>query len=199
MTAFNLKPKFTDKAGYLQWRGVWSETYKRCQQDILRRKHRVKQCQRALVIYRAFLFSNGELPTPHCTVVSNAQALEALQRELIHFRSVGRKMMTLLGEGLARRDRIIAMQAAVAAQPFPLDLGACQRVDFHFNRGHNEFPFLPMWVIRAKGKSYYVNEVEASVPWTTKARENGSTKGVMRFPSCSVEIDSTGVAKLGAT
>ena len=105
-------------------------------------------------------------------------------------------MMALLAEATRRRDRILAMQKSINEQGFPLDLGTCKNVDFHFNKGNIEFPFLPMWVVKAKGKAYYVDEVEAAVPWTTKAKATGSTKGVIRFPRCRIEITVDRVAKI---
>jgi hypothetical protein len=105
-------------------------------------------------------------------------------------------MMALLDEAKLRRDRIIEMQKSINEQGFPLDLGICKNVDFHFNKGNIEFPFLPMWVVKAKGKAYYVNEVEADVPWTTRAKATGSTKGVLRFSRCRIVISQDGVVKI---
>lgn len=111
---------------------------------------------------------------------------------------MGRKMMALLDEAKQRRDRIIEMQKSLANQGFPLNLGVCKNVDFFFNKGHLEFPFMPMWVVKAKGRSYYVDEVQANVPWTTKAKATGSTKGVIRFPRCNIVIGEDRVARISS-
>lgn len=170
MTAYNLYPTFTDRDGYVQWRRAWANTYRELSGAILSAKLKAKDGQRT-----------GE---------------RKAQAELVHHRAVGRKMMTLLDEAKLRRDRILGMHKEMAEQGFPLDLGPCKNIDFHFNRGHNEFPFLPMWALRIKGQTYYVREVDAEVPWSTRARASGSTKGVLRFTRGHVRIDERGVAQI---
>lgn len=170
MTAYGLYPQFTDRDGYLAWRRVWKATYRDLSVQIRDAKWEHADKQK----------------------VGDA----SYAKKLAYWRAMGRKMMTLLGEAKQRRDRIIAMHAEIADQGFPLDLGDCKNVDFHFNKGHVEFPFLPMWTIRAKGRSYYVREVESDVAWTTRERATGSTKGVLRFSRCLIAIDEHGVAKI---
>jgi len=68
---------------------------------------------------------------------------------------------------------------------------------FHFNKKHLEDPTIPMWIIMAKGKTYYVDHVEANLPWTTKETPtNVKTKGAIKFKDCLVTIDSDNCAKL---
>ena len=68
---------------------------------------------------------------------------------------------------------------------------------FHFNKGHLTDPTLPMWIIMAKGKTYYVEHVEASVPWTTKETpDNVRTKGALKFKDCLITIDDDNCAHI---
>lgn len=172
MTAFNLYPKFTDRDGYVGWRAAWAKTYATLSSQTKSCKVKAKEEQRG------------------------GNDRRTAQKELVHHRAVGRKMMALLTEAELRKERILGMMRNINDQGFPLDLGACKNVDFHFNRGANEFPFLPQWVIKAKGKSYYVGVVNSTIPWTTHEKLNGSTKGVIRFKNARVVIDELGVASL---
>jgi hypothetical protein len=74
---------------------------------------------------------------------------------------------------------------------------ACRECDFHFNKRHLEDPTIPMWVLRAKGKSYYVNHVTANIPWSTKeSPDNPHTKGAIKFKDVHLKIDSNNCAEL---
>lgn len=47
-----------------------------------------------------------------------------------------------------------------------------------------------MWVLKMKGKTFYVNHVDANCPWSTKETpDNPSTKGSLKFKNCYVSID----------
>ena len=73
----------------------------------------------------------------------------------------------------------------------------CKEADFHFNKKHLTDPTVPMWVIRAKGESYYVDHVESTLPWSTKeAPDNTHTKGAIKFRQCLITIDSENCAKV---
>ena len=53
-----------------------------------------------------------------------------------------------------------------------------------------------MWIIMAKGKTYYVNHVEANIPWTTKETPlNVRTKGALKFRSALLRLED-GSAKV---
>lgn len=55
---------------------------------------------------------------------------------------------------------------------------------FHFNKAHLEDPTIPMWVIKAKGVSYYVAHVtvDPGVGFCTKETpDNPKTKGSLKF------------------
>ena len=74
---------------------------------------------------------------------------------------------------------------------------ACKEAVFHFNKKHLEDPTIPMWVIKAKGESYYVNHVECNVPWSTKETPNNShTKGSIKVKRCLLVIDDDNTAYL---
>ena len=71
---------------------------------------------------------------------------------------------------------------------------------FHFNKKHLEDPEIPMWVLKAKGESYYVNHVTCSVPWSTKETPNNShTKGSIKVKDCVVVIDDDNDAEIRPT
>lgn len=54
-----------------------------------------------------------------------------------------------------------------------------------------------MWVIKAKGQSYYVSHVEVDCPFSTKETpDNPSTKGSLKFRNCIVEINDDGTAAI---
>lgn len=73
----------------------------------------------------------------------------------------------------------------------------CKEVVFHFNKKHLEDPEIPMWVLKAKGESYYVNHVTCSVPWSTKETPNNShTKGSIKVKDCVVVIDNNNDADI---
>lgn len=52
-----------------------------------------------------------------------------------------------------------------------------------------------MWVVKAKGETYYVNHVECTVPWSTKeTSDNPHTKGSIKLKKCLVTIDDDNCA-----
>jgi len=54
-----------------------------------------------------------------------------------------------------------------------------------------------MWVIKAKGESYYVDHVECNIPWSTKETpDNNHTKGSLKIKRCHLVIDDENVAHL---
>ncbi len=104
-------------------------------------------------------------------------------------------MMALLDEAKLRRDRIIEMQKSINDQGFPLEMKS-KRVDFSYNRGHNEFPFLPRWIVKMKGKTYYVDHIDSKVGFNTRELEEGSTRGMLRFNNCLISISADKVATI---
>ena len=70
---------------------------------------------------------------------------------------------------------------------------------FHFNKKHLEDPATPMWVLKAAGKTYYVDHVTCQVPWSTKETpSNTHTKGSIKVKNCLVEIDAENAAMIRA-
>jgi hypothetical protein len=54
-----------------------------------------------------------------------------------------------------------------------------------------------MWVLKFHGETFYVNHVNAMLPWTTKETPNNShTKGSLKFKDALVVIDSNNEATL---
>lgn len=74
---------------------------------------------------------------------------------------------------------------------------ACRDLVFHFNKKHLEDASIPMWTIKTRGKSYYVNHVSANMPWSTKETpDNTSTKGSIKFKNVHLKIDQENCAEL---
>ena len=68
---------------------------------------------------------------------------------------------------------------------------------FHFNKKHLEDPTVPMWIVMAKGNTYYVEHVDANLPWTTKETpDNVRTKGAIKFKDCLVTIGEDNCATI---
>ena len=68
---------------------------------------------------------------------------------------------------------------------------ACKDLVFHFNKKHLEDETIPMWVVKTKGETFYVNHVECTVPWSTKETpDNASTKGSIKVKDCLLTIDN---------
>lgn len=63
---------------------------------------------------------------------------------------------------------------------------------FHFNKAHLTDPSIPMWVIKAKGQTYYVDHVDADCPWSTKETpDNSHTKGSIKFKDATLIIEDS--------
>lgn len=59
-----------------------------------------------------------------------------------------------------------------------------REIVFHFNKKHLQDANIPMWVIKHKGVSHYVNhiDVESGVGFSTKETPNSThTKGSLKF------------------
>ena len=56
------------------------------------------------------------------------------------------------------------------------------RIVFHFNKASIGNKDIPMWVVKHKGKTYYVNHLESEVGFTTKETpDNEHTQGSLQF------------------
>ena len=57
-----------------------------------------------------------------------------------------------------------------------------EEIVFHFNKKHLEDPTIPMWTIKHKGQTYYVNHVDSQIGFSTKETpDNPVTKGSIQF------------------
>jgi hypothetical protein len=174
MSVHALKPTFNDRESYLAWRNSWKTVYSYISADIRRRKLDLKAVQRA-----------------------GADTAKT-QRSLILQRADATKMMTLLKEAKLRRDRIREMRQSIADQiaSFPLTIDA-RRADFHFNKGHIQFPtILPRWMLKVNGRSFYIEHLDAQMGFSTRELDEGSTLGMLRFRNCTINLDATNTATL---
>lgn len=74
---------------------------------------------------------------------------------------------------------------------------ACKDVVFHFNKKHLEDSTIPMWVLKTHGETFYVNHVDANMPWSTKETpDNEHTKGSLKFKEALLVIDDDNCATL---
>ena len=56
------------------------------------------------------------------------------------------------------------------------------RIVFHFNKQSNLDVNLPMWVLKHKGQTFYVNHIESRIGFKTKETpDNPHTKGSIQF------------------
>ena len=73
----------------------------------------------------------------------------------------------------------------------------CREIIFHFNKAHLQNPEIPMWVLKTKGQTYYINHLDANIPFSTKETpDNPHTKGSIKFKDCILEIDENNNAKI---
>lgn len=174
MSVYNMKPYFVDAQSYREWRSGWLELYTVVSMDNRTSKLKIKSLQRS-----------GE-PTR-----TTAKEMK--------FKSItARKLMTVLDEAKIRWNNIREMKKGLEEQKasYPVTLPECKNIDFHFNKIAIEFPFMPSWILKIKGKSYYVIEVEANIPFSTRLKETGSTRGVIRFKRATAYISKDGIATL---
>lgn len=56
------------------------------------------------------------------------------------------------------------------------------RIVFHYNKASNTDSSIPMWTLKHKGKTYYINHLESLVGFSTKETpDNEHTKGSLMF------------------
>ena len=54
-----------------------------------------------------------------------------------------------------------------------------------------------MWVVKSHGVTFYVNHVDADIPWSTKETPNNDhTKGSLKFKQCKLVIDDENCATI---
>ena len=210
MSVNALKPTFTDREGYLAWRRSWKLVYLELSKRIRAQKIEAREAQRKFCLEcqgEGWFGGEGILPAvgspeghvyacPACEGQSATRWDRAdAQSERQAMRRDATKMMTLLDEAKLRRDRILAMHKQIADQPFPLEMEA-NRIDFYFNKGSIEFPMLPPWVVKAKGRTFYVRDFVSDIGFSTKNKSDGPTRGLLRFRAGKLTIDDQAVARL---
>ena len=58
---------------------------------------------------------------------------------------------------------------------------------------------IPMWVLKTHGETFYVNHVDATMPWSTKETpDNSHTRGSLKFKEVLLVIDEDNCARLAA-
>ena len=63
-------------------------------------------------------------------------------------------------------------------------------VVFHFNKKSLQDPSVPPWILKAKGKSWYVQHVTCDLPWSTKETpDSAHTQGSIKVKKACVTID----------
>lgn len=175
MAAHNMKPEFKTISEYRNWNKQWRIIYSRLTSDIRKTKSDVVSISK----------SGGDTSKK--------------QKALHYNRIMAWKMMSLLDEAKERWKRILLIKESIEEQnkTFPMEIENCRTVDFHFNKASLEYPeFMPVWVLKTKGKSYYVSHVNAMVAWDTRETPEGSTKGMIRLRNCNVRISQEGEATL---
>jgi hypothetical protein len=66
---------------------------------------------------------------------------------------------------------------------------------FHFNKKHLEDNTVPMWSLKFKGKTMYVDHIDSTAHWTTKETPDSThTKGSIKFKNVSLKIDDNNCA-----
>lgn len=57
-----------------------------------------------------------------------------------------------------------------------------QRIIFHFNKAYLSDPTIPMWIVKHKGVTYYVDHIDSEVGFRSKETpDNEATKGSLQF------------------
>jgi len=174
MSIHGMKPQFKDYQGYQEWRADWRGLYAHVSEDVRKSKLTIKFLQRT------------------------GQSSAAQQKEH-HFKSISaRKLLTVLEEAKIRWQNISNMRKGVLEQrkEYPLEVES-KNIDFHFNKKSMEFEFVPMWVVKAKGKTYYVDHMECLTGFTTRENpDHPSTKGSLRVKRGTLSIDAEGNATI---
>lgn len=65
-----------------------------------------------------------------------------------------------------------------------------ERVIFHYNKANLADPAIPMWIVKHKGKTYYVHHMESQIGFSTKETpDNEATKASLQFNKASLRIE----------
>ena len=177
MSAYGMKPSFTDWNGYQKWLSEWTIIYQVLSKQCCCRKNDIKDALRS----------------------GNHAEHKKLYQKYFDSKVMATKLMTLRKEAIIRWQNIKKMYAGIKQQysAFPLTINDARNIDLHFNKKHLEFPQVPMWTLKAKGQSFYVCHLECAIPWSTKERPDDlSTKGMIRIKRGNIHIDNSGTATI---
>jgi hypothetical protein len=158
---------FITKEEYQEWIINWKKEYLVILDAIRRSKRLIKHRQRMGKNYRREQNKHQQL-VDRATVMINQRQQAKIRANRIHN----------MHEQLVEQDK-----------QFPLTLDA-KVVDFSFNRIHNEFPFMPRWIVKANGKTFYLEHVDCHLGFETQELENGNTKGMFRFRNITLTIEN---------
>ncbi len=179
MSAFGMKPTFTDYQGYKEWINGWKLLYQDVSDQNLKRKLAIKAAQRKGVA---------------------GEEMSKMRAAMAQDSAMATKALTLLSEAKIRWENIKGIRKGIREQhaTFPIVIEDVRNMDFHFNKKHLEFPeIVPMWIVKAKGQTFYVNHVDCSTPWTTREQpDNPSTKGAIRIKRGTLSIDANANATI---
>lgn len=185
MSVHGIQPNFTDYQGYSAWRSDWRELYAHASSEVVKSKHRIKHFNRMIAGMEA-----GDSRDKICDNIG------LMIVEHGHKRAIARKLMTALETAKIRWNQIKAMKKGIADQSkeFPLEFES-KNIDFHFNKKSIEFDFIPMWVVKARGKTFYVHHMDCQAGFTTRETpDHPSTKGSLRVKRGTLSISAEGHA-----
>lgn len=169
--------KFNDSSDYFIWKKDWVGKYKEYSEQVRKQKKLVSNLHRKGHIIQA--------------------AKE--QKKLLFMRVIASKSNILLKEALVEYHKKLGQEKELQEHlsKFPISYKYVKDVVFHFNKQHLLNPKIPMWVIKAKGNTFYVNHVISNAPWNTKeAPDNPHTKGSIKIKNVSLDIDQDAVATI---
>jgi hypothetical protein len=187
MSVHGIQPTFTDYQGYMEWRSSWRELYAHAGQEVRDSKHRIKHFNRMVVG-----MESSESRDKICDNIGR------MIEEHQHKRAIARKLMTALETAKIRWAKIKSMRQGIReqAKEFPLTIEG-KNIDFHFNKASVEFDFIPMWVVKARGKTFYVHHMDCQTGFTTRETpEHPSTKGSLRVKRGTLNISDEGYATI---
>lgn len=69
-----------------------------------------------------------------------------------------------------------------------------QDIVFHFNKKHLEDSKIPMWVVKSKGTTYYIDHLDSRIGFSTKETpDNSHTKGSIKFKGMLTITQDSGI------
>lgn len=175
MNTYNVKPEFTNWSGYQQWLKEWSDVYQRVSDVCKARKREIKAANSA----NNWSLLNQTRSAYQQDKANATEMMELRQQAVMHWKSI--KQM----------HKSISEQAA----QYPLTIEDARNIDLYFNKKHLQFPLIPMWALRTRGQTFYVNHLDCQTAWSTREKpDDKSTKGMIRIKRGTVHINKQGDA-----